>query len=347
MLKNISFAIIICVCFIMCNPDKKDSAPNVDHISANVNLVRFDKILFEIDTNNFENSINGIKNKYPLFYKLYFNQVLPLAADTSVNFKKAVSLFTGNKQIQKLRDTTWQVLDKSLDTYNKELNKSIKYLKYYIPEYKDPNVYTFISEFGYQKFIFADSLNDGLGIGLEFFLGETYPYKNLDPTNPAFSDYLTRTFNKEHLTSKTMETIIDDLAGEAQSSKLIDMMIHNGKKLYLLEKVLPFKDDTVIYEYTPEQMKWVKENEVQMWAFFGEKNLFYETNIQKINKYINPSPHSPDMPVEAPGKTANYLGKRIVESYMDKFPNTTMRQLLDLKDGDKILNQSGFKPKRR
>ncbi|MFM2395264.1 MAG: hypothetical protein RLZZ546_3247 [Bacteroidota bacterium] len=346
MSKNILILFVLFIIFQSCKNDKSDTAPNVDHISSKVNLIRFDKILFEIDTLNFEKSIEKIKNQYPAFYALYFNQVLPLAADTSINFRKAVSLFNGNAQIQKLRDTTWQVIG-NLNKYEQELNQSIKYLKYYMPEYKDPNIYTFISEFGFQKFIFADGDRDGIGIGLEFFLGETYPYKNLDPTNPAFSDYLTRTFNKDHITSKTMETIVSDLVGEPMSNKLIDQMIHNGKKLFILEKILPFIHDSVIYEYTPAQLKWVNENEVQMWSFFGEKNLFYETNIQKINKYINPSPHSPDMPIEAPGKTANYLGKRIIESYIKKFPNTTWSQLLQIKDGDKILKLSQYKPKRR
>lgn len=71
------------------------------------------------------------------------------------------------------------------------------------------------------------------------FLGRNYPYKNIDPTNPNFSGYLTRTFDKDYLTKKTIDLIVEDITGSPGGVRLLDYMVHNGKKLYLLKKFLP------------------------------------------------------------------------------------------------------------
>lgn len=65
-------------------------------------------------------------------------------------------------------------------------------------------------------------------------------------------------------------------------------------------------------------MDWVRNNELEIWSFFTEQNLIYETNVNRINKYINPSPDSPGMPADAPGQTANYIGYQMITAYMEK-----------------------------
>jgi len=123
-------------------------------------------------------------------------------------------------------------------------------------------------------------------------------------------------------------------------------MIHNGKRLYILDRVLPTTQDSILLEYTGAQTKWVQENELSMWAFFFDENLFYESNAMTINKYINPSPSSPGMPDAAPGRTANYIGWKIVEAYM-KRTNATLSELIAMNDSQKIMDQSRYKPGRR
>jgi len=92
-------------------------------------------------------------------------------------------------------------------------------------------------------------------------------------------------------------------------------------------------------------MKWVKENELQMWAYFFDQELFYETNTMTLKKYLSPNPNSPGMPAEAPGRTGNYIGWQIVKKYMKRFPKTTMQDLVALNDAQKILEESRYKPR--
>jgi hypothetical protein len=319
--------------------------PNVDHINVNMEVVRFDQLLFGIDSNSVAENLNDLAKKYPPFYALYFKNILPLT-DDSTKMAGAVKAFINDKQIKNLYDTT-QLVMKDWSKIESEMKLAFQYIKFHIPNFQTPNVYTFISEFGMQRFLFSDRNKDGLGIGLDMFLGNQYPYKNIDPTNPNFSAYLTRTFNKEHIVPKTIDLLIDNMMESPSGAKLLDIMVHNGKKIYLKQLFLPTAADTLIFEYSPAQMAWVQKNELEIWSFFADQNLVYESVPTKIAKYLNPSPNAPGMPAEAPGNTANYIGLKIIEAYLQKFPNTTIDQLINLKDAQKVLELSKYKPKRK
>lgn len=340
--RHILLLMILCLIFA-CKESK--TIPNVDHVNVNMEVVRFDQLLFGIDSSKVEARLHDLAKDYPAFYPLYFKNVLPLT-DDSTKLAAAVKAFINDKQIRNLYDTT-QIVMKDWASIEKEMKQAFQYIKFHIPNFQAPRVYTFISEFGMQRFLFSDTNKDGLGIGLDMFLGNQFPYKNIDPTNPNFSAYLTRTFNKDHIVPKTMDLLIDNMMESPSSAKLLDIMVHNGKKLYLKQLFLPNTADTLIFEYSPAQMEWVKNNELEIWSFFADQNLVYESVPNKIAKYLNPSPSAPGMPSEAPGSTANYIGLKIIEAYLQKFPNTTIEQLINLKDAQKVLELSKYKPKRR
>ena len=340
-----------CVLFFMmhitsCGEDSREFVPDVSGIELSNKVIRFEQLMSELDTNNLAEEVQKLNTDYTQFYSVYFRNVLPFETKTPEGFLSNFRGYLSDERIQKLQDTT-AIVFRDFDTETlPKLENAMKMMRHYFPEFKAPNIYTFISEYTYQQFLFSDADRDGVGIGLDMFLGADYPYKQLDPNNPAFSRYLTRTFNKEHLPRKIAEILVDDIIGKPPGSRLLDQMIHNGKRLYILDRVLPTAQDSILLEYTDKQTKWVTENELSMWAFFFDENLFYESNAMKINKYINPSPSSPGMPDAAPGRTANYVGWKIVEAYMKK-SKSTLNELIDMNDSQKIMDESRYKPGRR
>jgi hypothetical protein len=51
------------------------------------------------------------------------------------------------------------------------------------------------------------------------------------------------------------------------------------------------------------------------------------------------------MPEEAPGRTANWIGWQIVKSFMARQPETTMEELIALKDAQQLLDLARYKPR--
>ncbi|HMG16423.1 MAG TPA: hypothetical protein VK590_13290 [Saprospiraceae bacterium] len=339
-------SILLLVFFTGCTTGEQEKLPNVANIKLETNIYRFDQELFTADTNHFENAFQGLGIKYPEFSQVYFDNVLGLK-DPKIAMGGAIPYVRGficSPQIRRLYDTC-QIVFKDFQPIYDQFESAFKYMKYYFPQKTPPTITTYISEYSYAIFVYGKG---DLGVGLDFFLGDTYPYAKMNYENPNFSNYLTRTYNKDHLVSKSMSAIIDDWIGPSPDrARLLDYMIHNGKRLYILDKLMPLAQDSVKLEYSAKQVKFIKENEANIWAYFTTENLLYSEDYQKIRKYIEPSPNAPGMPAEVPGRIANWIGLQIVRAYMKSNPRMSLDDLIKLTDPQTIMNQSKYKPKKK
>lgn len=337
---------IILLGIVLLSGCKSANTPDVSHIVADVKLIRTEGNLAEMDSKEkLETQIQSHK----AFYKLYLKEILPLYKGE--NMDSLFADFRAFSQDSIVDDLRKKVVKKyaNLDDIKRQADQMYRYLLYYFPERTSiPNLYTFISDFGYQIFIFEDDdKKDGIGIGLDMFMSPEVDYKAIDPDNTNFSDYITRSWNKDHIVKKIADLHVQDIVGETPGHRMLDQMIHNGKALYITELLLPEVHDSIIHEYSAAQLNWCMENELQMWSFFFDRKLFYESNPSKIAKYIYPSPTSPDMPSGAPGRTANYVGWKIIKAYMDRYPETTLQALINMKDSQEIMDKSKYKPQRK
>lgn len=348
---DIGLLLVFFFTFTACGPDPKANIPDVSDIHIELDLTRFEQLLMA-DTTIRPEGIRALMDKYPAFSEVYFNHVIPIAEDPIVRQAdpeiraQEIRDWIRHPRTRWLFDTVRHVFP-DITPIREQLTKTFTYAKYYFPEKPTPRFFTTISDFGYFPFIYSeDSLRDGIGISLEMFLGENFPYRDYNGLNNAFSDYLTRSYNKDHLVKRALDVWLDDLAGPPPGNRLLDIMVHNGKKLYIEQALMPETPDTVIMAYPSEKMKWVRDNERKIWFHFTSQEMLYETSINKIQKYIGPSPGSPGMPPEAPGNTASWLGWQIIRAYMAKHPATTFSELLKLDDAQVILDGSGYKPPR-
>lgn len=322
-------------------------APNVENIAVDFQIHRTEQELMALDTNDIANSLLSLEEKYSSFMSIYLRNVMGFTDDDNPQLQgNNIKGFIQDDNINLLYQAT-QIQYGDFDQLKGEFTSAFKFYKHYFPERNIPDLYTFISEYGIQRFVFLDDRGkDALGIGLDLFLGADYPYQDFIPNNPAFSNYLIRRFNKDHLVKRSIGALVEDILGPSQGNNLLEKMVHNGKKLYIIDHLLPFSPDSIIMEYTEEQLDWCEDNEIEMWAYLLKEDLFYESDMDKINKLINPSPSSPGMPKQAPGRTGNFIGWKIVEAYMQRHPEKTLTDLVAFEDAQKILEQSKYKPKK-
>ncbi|MBK7410313.1 MAG: hypothetical protein IPL49_20005 [Saprospirales bacterium] len=338
------FALLLALVVQSCQCNKSNDIPDVSRIPVEVKIRRFEKDLFQIDTMQMAAGLDQLEKDYPEFGAIFFGQLLGskdslIAPEGHVAYVKG---FVTHPAIRHLYDTT-QFVYPNLDFLEEQLGQSFRFLKYYFPNSQVPDLTTFVSEYTIASFIYGEN---SLAVGLDFFLGADYPYAIYNPGNPNFSQYLTRTYNKDHLTAKILMPLVEDLCGNPPGGRLLDFMIHNGKKLYILDHLAPFLSDTVIMEYTSDQLSWCKDNELDIWAHFLQEDLLYSSNWQDIRKLVEYSPASPGMPPEAPGRTANWMGWQVIKEYMRRNPKTTFQELIELQDAQVILDQSKYRPKR-
>jgi len=116
--------------------------------------------------------------------------------------------------------------------------------------------------------------------------------------------------------------------------------------LYAVNELLPETPDTIKYGYSQEQLKWCEDNEEKLWQFLLEQKLLFNKNPSEYIKFINDGVSTSGFPKEAPSRLGTFIGLKIVQAYMNKNSDVTLQQLMDMKDGGKLLIESGYKPEK-
>jgi len=335
----IYISFFVCLAFAACNRNKK---VDVSNIQLDVKVERFDKDFDLLRTKPLGPQITAIQNKYGLFYQDFIERVIKLGSTADTNYYKNLhDVFAGKAYIDLKHDV--DAAYPNTDKLNTELTDAFRRIKYYYPQKRLPKVYAYFSGFQAQT-----TIGDGyFGIGLDLFLGADsrfYP-----ALVESFPRYISRRFTPDNIAPRVVEGIArEDMFPEnEEDNSLLAKMVYNGKILYFMDQTLPNVADSIKIGYTAKQLKWCEDFKENIWGFFLEENLLYETDYQKIQKYLTEAPFTPGLgdKNESAPKLAVWTGWQIVKQYMDKHPNVTLPQLMADRDAQKILNESKFRPK--
>lgn len=326
--------------------------PDVSDVKVPLQVIRFDQEFFSMDTTHIAESLISIIEKYPQFTPDFVTSILGLALDSVVK--------PGNTQaeavIRFIRDyrPVEQAADKMYGDFSEvqnDIRQALRYVKYYFPKYALPkNVITFVgplnatfeTSFGVQ----GDILTlQGLGIGLQLHLGGDFSLYQTEIARSLYPDYISRNFDREHITVNCIRVIVDDLFPASTSGRpLIEQMVQHGRKLYLLSRFLPHTKDYLLLGYTEKQMKITYKNEAVIWSFFLKNNLLNNAEQNIIQNYIGESPKTQEFGEDAPGNLGSFSGLQVVRKFMEKYPKTTLSELMGMEVRD-IYSRSKYKPR--
>ncbi|MCF8239516.1 MAG: hypothetical protein K9I85_15245 [Saprospiraceae bacterium] len=346
-MQNVTFLILGLTAFLLagCSPSSDDyDRPDISEISIQTGIRRFDRDLFALDTAHIQAGREKLDRTYGEFSTLYFDQLLGIqdpriAPDGPDAFLKGFLTFPATRHLY----DTIQIVYPDLVWEQEAFETAFRYLKAIFPDRPTPIITTFLSEFSIANFIYGQ---DELAVGLDFYLGADYPYSRIDPSNAVFSNYLTRSYNRDHLVPRTLKPLLEDIVGPPAGERLIDHILCNGKVQVLMDILLPGIADTARIEFTPEQLTWCRDNEQNIWAYFLSENLLYSTDYKEYRKFVEYSPHSPGMPLEAPGRTGDWIGAQIVRSWLKRHPEQGIAALADRTDSQVFLDEAKYKPRR-
>ncbi|RZM18864.1 MAG: gliding motility lipoprotein GldB [Pedobacter sp.] len=324
---------LICV---SCNQDKK---PDVSKLNLDVKILRFDRDLYSRKSKNIGETAISLRKKYANFYDDYIFKMVGNDEYTEHEIIQTLYNDQAYTDLTKEVDSVYQ----DLRPIEKDLTLAFKYVKYYYPKAKVPAFISFVSGFAVQTPV-GDNY---MGIGLDMFLGkESKFYKAIVQSVPS---YLSRRFSKDYIVPRITETYArEELFPDRDENRtLLSKMIYNGKILYFMDAILEEKvPDSVKIGYTDNQMGWCEAFESDIWAFYLENNLLFETDYQKIQVYLSEGPFTPGLGEknESAPKLGIWTGWQIVRKYMAENKDVTLQQLMAEQDAQKILNKSKYKP---
>ncbi len=315
------------------------NAPDIDAVTIPYTSYPFYKDFAALDTNHIESGLLQLKSKYPAFLDFYLDTLVGFDYRMEYNdSNRMMHDFLTMKDYRNLLDT---VVIAFPDTrkYDDWLKKSFRYIKYYDSTFVLPqHVYYFVS--GLRGMTAALQSDQNIGVSLDMFLGQDFfPYAQLNK-----SSFETIRMTPENIPVWVCRALYEDkYPFSSENKNLLELMIERGKELYFLEKVTPYLNDEVRLGYTPQQMKWCRENEALIYNSFIKNNLLFENNLQKTMRYVNDGPAQGGLSAESPGSIGSFTGWRIVKQYAER-NKVKMHDLLETKDARKILEGAGYKP---
>lgn len=311
--------IVFFILLLMVVSCKKTTTPKLDvsSIKTTFTVDRFETQFY----NTTAKTLPKLKQKYPFLF--------PIQTPDSIwidRIKNEKELFIATqKKFSDFKNT------------KAEIATLFKHIKYYNPNFKDPKIITLITNLDYQsKVVYT---GDFLFLSLDMFLGKNHNiYAN-------FPKYISQNFTKKHLIVTIAKEVIKKQLKPNTKRQFIDIMIAEGKKMYLLDAYLPYTKDYLKIGYSEKKIQWAKNNEIEIWKYFITNNLLYQTNKNLKTRFIVTAPFSKfylDIDKDSPGQIGIWIGWQIVRAYM-KNNNVTLPQLLQT-DTEEIFTKSKYKP---
>jgi hypothetical protein len=222
-----------------------------------------------------------------------------------------------------------------------DLEKAFRHYLWYLPGKTVPGVFTCITGFN-RSLITADSV---LGISLDRYLGRDCKYY---PQLEIYG-YIAARMNSWNIVPDCMYAWGAKLWNYEEmnysADNVLSAMIHEGKLKYFEKCMIPEINDTLLFGFTGNQMKFCRNNEHQMWVFLIENELLFSSDKFTVRKLTAEAPFTSYFTNESPGKAAVWLGFRIIEAYMSGNKNVNLDEMMKNTDVQGILDMAKYNPR--
>lgn len=349
MMRFFLFWVSILICWtVSCKNDKQFSSSAGAPIPTVID--RFDSSFFALDTANLESGLNKLGKNYPDFFPSFLTAVLGLNPADPVSSEAIKTFIHSYEPVYQYAN---EVNKKPLEQLPEQVEEALQRLRHLSPAFKPDSPFVITTFIGpmdaFERFSVGDygdvRTSNGVGLALQFHLGADASIYEEGMLNGVFFNYQVRRFSPNTLLVNAMKAVVDDyFPYTAAGRPLIEEMVEKGKRIFLLKKMMPAVNDTLLIGYTGQQLVGCFENEGVIWKFFVQNDLLYSQEASINQLYISDGPKTVELGEGAPGYIGLFTGWRIVEAYMEKNPGITIDALMQ-KPANEVFLGSGYKPK--
>ena len=292
---------------------------------------RYEEVLFNLDTANFQAELMKIQDRYRVF----------LSGDL------------GNPDaVQYLKDFATDPF--SISLYNqvkatfpdlKEVELLVEdvfaHFHYYYPDMELPKkAFTCITG------IHPDEppvqiIDDQLVISLDWYLNNEGVYDQI-----GMPRYMSLRRNVSTLAKEVAEQLYMYYLYEwRKQGQIVGEMVFYGRRNYFVEAMCPKMPDSVLLGYSSNQWNWAVENEGQMWADIVGNCRLYDADLDAYMMYFGDGPFTQAYSNDAPSRLGEFFGLNIIRSYVSH-NETSLQNLMQRKNLQDVFQDSGYKPKK-
>lgn len=334
MIKQITPLFLFFLVLTACSSDPLDV--DVSDVEVEMDFYRFDEDLFNAKSVSEIEVLNqDFLTKGGELYEFYTIEMLRVGSPLDDSIAVFLDYFIQDSMMRMVNDNV-QAKFGDFETEKAEIIDMFKHLKYHIPHAMLPEeVITYNSTFA--NGVISTPAN--IGLGLEMYLGmdnqiiEKLPYPEYFKVKMS-SEYLMPDIAQSWL----VNNVIEDQSGE----DFLSHMLYYGKILYVVDAMMPEKEDHIKIRYTDLEYEWAEVSEYNIWQHIVEQEWIYSKDVKLIVRYFNEGPTTVGLD-GSPARIGQYLGWKIIQAFMEKNPEMTIQDLIAESNQSKMLK--AYKPK--
>ena len=259
--------------FSSCNSNRLD----IDTSAININLEfnRLDETLRITPPKKMPQKHIEIANQYGELYQAFVEIMLKEGTVYDKQTALAMTRFLENNDIKSVFSEIHNSFPEN-EFKKQEFDNAFKHYSFYSPKDTLPIITGFYSNFNAKTLL----LGNNLAVGLEMYLG---PENNIIKRVPVSSlpQYFKDKTKDEYLVPDALKTFLLNKHYVDIGEDFLSTIVSLGKIMYLIDACMPSTEDWRKMSYSPEESKWCKENEGQIWAYIINDKLLFSSDKRR------------------------------------------------------------------
>lgn len=333
---NYKFFLPLCFLILITGCQRNPLDVNVKRINLDIKIDRFEKELFEMDSDTLTEGISYFKKKYTDFFDIFSYHVINIGVPDDIAYSDYLLMFMTDDINKEVYNETIRIFP-DLSELENIFTNAFKRYKYHFPDREVPAIITYISRFNHPYF----TVENFIGIGLDKYLGVDSPYYQ----RLELPYYQRQNMSGVKIPSDAIYAFASmEIPYDATFDNLLNRIVQQGRIMYFVDALLPDQPDSLKIGFSADQMKWCKNNEKGMWEYIIENKLIFSTDQMVIQKLTGPAPFTYYFTNESPGRTGIWLGWQIVRKYAENNRDLDFPEIVFETDYNKILRESRYNP---
>lgn len=323
--------IIVLITAVRCSSDPL--AVSIADNPLTIDYFYLDSAFQTKNNNNTAAAIADYQQSIPDVLAYQFGYCWQVGLPNDPNLLVNIEQFKAQKHIKRFEKAIAQKFT-DLQKRHQEITDGFKRLSVHFPHNKAPKSISYLySNFAASAFC----TETDIAIGLERYLGYKSPVIQSLPPN-QFYDWMKKAMDDQFLERDAVcAWVMTHYFEELNDVSTIEAIIQWGKILYCTEAAFPEYPKEIILRYSKANLAWATENERSFWEYLVKQKMLLSTSEKDQANLLREAPFTAGLPEKGPDRLGQFLGWRIVHSYMEQY-DLTLEQLIKT-PYTKLLNE--------
>lgn len=300
---------------------------NIDNskVQVSIHFTQLDSLLQHTEQKNWQAALLDAHANIPEVIDYQLGYCLRLGRVSDSTLASGLIQFYGDPYLIQLEGELKKRFN-STKKHSTQITEGFRYLKAHLPTIKIPKDIVYLNSFFSGS---AFCTENAIAIGLERYLGKDSPSIKSLPSE-EFYDWTKIAMDERYLDRDAITSwIYTHIIPETKESSLVASMVNWGKIIYLTQAAFPTSEPSIPMRYSTTEFEWAVAHERVIWEYLVKNQLLFTKSERELANWLKEGPFTPGLPEKGPDRLGQFIGFRIIQSYMEQ-NSITLEELIQL-----------------